>query len=131
MSIVSDKYRGTKEYALVMTELVQAARYRGHVTYQRLALILGWPLSGNLLGSRIGRLLGEISEDECRMGRPMLSAVAVNSTFKPSEGFFELARKLRRFPNRETSVESEFWKTELAACYETWQTVLPATSNKK
>jgi hypothetical protein len=125
MPIVSDKYRGTMEYALVKSELIRAARYRGVATYQQLALMLGWPLSGNLLGSRIGHLLGEISEDECNSGRPMLSAVAVSSKHKPSDGFFELAKSLRRLSGRTPQAEADFWQSELQECYRTWQPVLP------
>jgi hypothetical protein len=34
MSVVKSKYRGSKEYALVYTELITAAKYRGTFTYQ-------------------------------------------------------------------------------------------------
>jgi hypothetical protein len=97
MPKVSDRYRGTTEYVLVLAELVRAAQYRGLTTYQDLAVVLGLPTRGEHLVSDIGHLLGEISEDEVARGRPMLSAVVVGSTSRPGSGFFHLARALGRF----------------------------------
>ena len=77
MSVVSDKYRGSKEYLLVYCELIRPARYRGTTTYQAIAEIMGLPLRGSYMGSEIGKVLGEISEDELNQERPMLSAIAV------------------------------------------------------
>jgi len=39
----NDKYRGTKLYHLVFNELITAARYRGTVTYQEIAKMMGLP----------------------------------------------------------------------------------------
>jgi hypothetical protein len=41
MPIVKDKYRGTTLYHLIHAELIAAARYRGTVTYQEIAQIMG------------------------------------------------------------------------------------------
>jgi len=46
------------------------------------------------MGKEVGHILAEISEDEAQNGRPMLSAIAVNSTGVPSFGFFDLAKRL-------------------------------------
>ena len=96
MPTVPDKYRGTKEYRLVLTELITAARYRGTVTYQEIAPLMGLPPQGSHMGREIGQLLGEISEDEHVNGRPMLSAFAVSVEGVPGPGFFALARDLGR-----------------------------------
>ena len=93
---VSDKYRGTTEYALVLGELVRAAQYRGLTTYQDIAPLVGLPQSGQYMGKEIGLILGAISEDEVLAGRPMLSALAVNVKGDPGPGFFGLARELSR-----------------------------------
>ena len=77
MSVVSDKYRGTTKYFHVLAELVRAAQYQGLTTYQDIALLMDLPQSGSHMGKEIGWILGEISEDEVRAGRPMLSSVAV------------------------------------------------------
>ena len=54
MPVVSDKYRGSKEYHLIYCELMNAARYRGVITYQAIAQIMGLPLTGNLMGKGHG-----------------------------------------------------------------------------
>jgi hypothetical protein len=120
MPKVSDRYRGTSEYVLVLAELVRAAQYRGLTTYQDLAVVLGLPTRGDHLVSDIGHLLGEISEDEVARGRPMLSAVVVGSTGRPGSGFFHLARALGRFDGSAGN-EAKFWERELSELYKTWR----------
>jgi len=120
--MVENVYRGTKEYALVYAELITAARYRGMVTYQEVAKLIGFPLEGNLMGSRIGQLLGEISEDEVNKGRPMLSAIVINTTGTPGPGFFALAKQLVKLKDGDD--EKKFWRSELEAVHETWKVVL-------
>jgi hypothetical protein len=122
MSIVKDKYRGTTKYIHVLAELVRAAQYHGVTTYQDIAVIMGLPQTGIHMGSEIGQILGEISEDEVRAGRPMLSAVAVNVSGKAGPGFFGLAVQLRRMSSAD---EAEFWKSELEAVYGAWRRPLP------
>src|SRR5437879_3293679 len=92
MSIVTNRYRGTTDYTRVLAELVHAAEYRGLTTYQDIAVIMGLPLQGAYMGKEIGHILGEISEDEVKGGRPMLSAVAVSVNGKAGSGFFALAK---------------------------------------
>lgn len=46
MSTEQSRYRSKKEYALVYTQLISAAKYRGTVTYQEIAQIMGLPLIG-------------------------------------------------------------------------------------
>ena len=112
-------YRGTKEYALINIELVTAAKYRGTITYQEIAKIIGLPLKGNFMGSQIGLLLGEISEDEIANGRPMLSAIAVGVNGKPGPGFYNWAKQLGKFTKGDG--ESKFLQTECKEVYKTWQ----------
>ena len=123
MTKVKDKYRGTTKYVHVLAELVRAAQYRGITTYQDIAVIMGLPIAGSHMGSETGHILGEISEDEVRAGRPMLSAVAVNVNGKVGPGFFDLAKELGRMsPGQD---ESAFWKQELEAVYDAWRRPLP------
>jgi hypothetical protein len=56
------RYRGTKEYFLILAELIQTARYRGTVTYQELADLVGLPLVGAFMGNELGGYLGTISK---------------------------------------------------------------------
>lgn len=119
MSVYKSKYRGTKEYVKIYTELIMAAKYRGTVTYQEIALIMGLPLTGNLMGHETGQILGEISEDELSNGRPMLSAIAIGVSGHPGDRFFEFAKKLGRMKPEED--KRKFWKKECQAVYETWK----------
>ena len=114
-------YRGTKEFALIYSELVTAAKYRGTVTYQEVAQIMGLPLQGNHMSREVGWLIGEISEDELANGRPMLSAIVVANRGKPSDGFFKWARKLGRLTSQE---QWAFWESECKAVYSTWKVKL-------
>ena len=123
MNTVKDRYRGTRKYIYVLSELVRAAQYRGVTTYQDIAVIMGLPQKGSYMGAEIGHILGEISEDEVSAGRPMLSAVAVNVKGEAGRGFYELARELRR-PGSDGN-ETEFWSLEKEAVYETWRRLLP------
>ena len=124
MSVVNDKYRGTTKYFHVLAELVQAAQYQGLTTYQDIAPLMGLPQSGNHMGKEVGLILGEISEDEVRAGRPMLSSVAVGVNGKVGSGFFELARDLGRLDQNKD--ESAFRKEELRATYSAWRRPLPS-----
>ena len=126
MSVVSDKYRGTTKYFHVLAELVRAAQYRGLTTYQDIALLMSLPQSGSHMGKEVGLILGEISEDEVRAGRPMLSSVAVGVNGKAGPGFFGLARELGRLDQNKD--ELAFWKEELLAAYSAWRRPLPPSS---
>lgn len=121
--MAAKNYRGTKEYAIVYAELITAAKYRGTVTYQEIARLLGLPMQGSYMGSVIGRILGAISEDELAHGRPMLSAIAIGVKGGPGPGFFGWARKLARLT---TEDEQIFWKSECEAIYDIWKVKLPA-----
>jgi len=120
------RYDGKKEYYLVLAELITAARYKGKVTYQEIAKLIGLPLEGNYMGAQIGHLLGDISEDETKRGRPMLSAIVVNTTGQPGPGFFDLARGLGRLSGASSDEERRFWQSEVDAVHDTWQVVLKA-----
>ena len=121
MPIVASKYRGTREYLLAYAELIRAAQYRGAMTYQEIAAIMGLPLKGSYMGSQVGWILGEISDDEQQRSRPMLSAVAVGVSGKPGSGFFVLARQLGKLGKGTKEDEHKFWLQEREAVYKTWQ----------
>ena len=126
MPVVSDKYRGTTKYFHVLAELVRTAQYRGLTTYQDIALLMDLPQSGSHMGKEIGSILGEISEDEVRAGRPMLSSVAIGVNGKAGSGLFGLARDLGRLDQNKD--ESAFWKEELLAAYSAWRRPLPPSN---
>ncbi len=121
MTVVDNRYRGKKEYSLVYAEMITAARYRGTVTYQEVAQIMGLPLQGSHMGKEVGWILGEISDDEVANGRPMLSAIVVNVQGLLGSGFYALARQLGRLQDDN---EQAFWERECQLVYETWKVVL-------
>jgi hypothetical protein len=118
---MSKHYRGTREYALIFAELITAARYRGTVTYQELAQLVGLPLQGNFMSAELGAYLGAISEDEIKQGRPMLSAIAVTTTDKPGGGFYPFAKELGRLTSDDPAAQQAFWEAEKKAVYATWR----------
>ena len=126
MAIVKDKYRGTTNYHLVYNKLITAARYRGTVTYQEIAQLMGLLVVGSYMGQQVGHILGEISEDETLQGRPMLSAVAVGASGEPGDGFYGLARNLGKLENDSTEEKRRFWENERTAVYKAWQKVFNA-----
>jgi hypothetical protein len=121
MPVVRNRYRGKVEYFAVYSELITAARYRGFITYQEIAKIIGLPLTGSHMGSEIGKLLGEVSEDEVGSGRPMLSAIALGVSGKPGPGFFALAKMLGRTVGSSKEQRQKFWEGERDTIYKTWK----------
>ncbi len=120
MGIIPDKHRGTQTYSLVYCRLLNAAREKEGVSYEEIGQIMGLePEAG--MAREIGRLLGEINEDEHNNGRPMLSAVAVEPTTRmPGECFFQFAKKLNKFAGETDEDKREFWRDEIQRVYEIW-----------
>jgi hypothetical protein len=118
------EYEGTREYFLIYAELIQAARFRGTVTYQELAELVGLPPVGAFMGAELGAYLGAISQNEVEHGRPMLSAVTVTVDGKPGEGFFGLAKDLGRLAGDLPSHKETFWEAERQRVYATWHRYL-------
>lgn len=115
------KYRGTKEFLLVYMELIITAQHRGTTTYPDLAALMGLPLQGNHMQKQVGIMLGEISEDEVRQGRPMLSAVVIGvKSGEPGPGFFTLATQLGLLKEESKDARDRFWENQLQAVYSTW-----------
>lgn len=115
------KYRGSKEYMVVYSELINAACSRSTLTYQDIAPIMGLPLTGSHMGTEIGALIGEISEAEVNLGRPMLSALVINVKGSPGPGFYGWAEDLGKLKGGESKAgQRKFWEVEKEAVYETW-----------
>lgn len=114
------KHYNTIEYFITYSELIQAARHRGTITYQELAEAVHFPEWGSQLGRQTGGLLMAVSANELNNGRPLLSALCVSAVDeKPGEGFFWLARHLNVLGEDED--EYEFWLAQKRAVYQTWQ----------
>lgn len=114
----------SQEYHVVFSELIATAQRRGAVTYQEIAKLIGLPLSGNYMGSRIAGIAGEISTDEHHAGRPMLTSILVNTTGKPGAGFFRLARTLGRLESSDRVDELRYWEAEKKATHDAWKVIL-------
>ena len=121
MSVVSSKYRGTKEYFLVHRALVNAAQYRGTVGYIEVARVLKIRQAGHHMASQVGQILGEISEDEVQSGRPMLSALGVGTSGLPGDGFFHLAKTLGLLDDDSAQGREQFWSATRKSLYELWR----------
>jgi len=111
----------TREYHLAYSKLIEAARNRGTVTYQELADVMDKIPHGSHLAQTSGGMGGAINLNEHLHGRPMLSAILVNISGKPGEGFFQLARDLGRLRSNHPADEERFWEEEKRAVYEVWQ----------
>lgn len=122
MPVVPDTYRRSTKYALAYSALVLAAHSRSMITYAGIARLTGLPATGNPMAKEVGRLVGEISEDEVVDGRPMLSALVVEKdTGHPGKGFFSLARNLKKLVGMSASAEKAFLKKEKTKLFDLWQ----------
>jgi len=117
--VVDDVYRGTPTYVQVLCTLVETARSEGTAAAADIAPVMGVWHGGQAMGTKVGQALNEISEDEVRLGRPMLSAVVVGRSGRPGAGFFALARTLGRLSV--AGDEKEFWQAELSDVYRVWR----------
>jgi len=121
MPVVPDTYRRTPKYGLVYSALVMAAHARSMLAYTGVARLAGLAERGNPMATQVGRLVGEISEDEVTLGRPMLSALVVEKdTGQPGEGFFKLARDLGVFNGNGKNEKRKFLSREKAKLYSVW-----------
>ena len=118
----NDELEKGKAYLRVYALLIEAARFRGTVTYSDIARIMGLPERGSWMGKMTGRMLGSISVRERSCGRPMISAVAVSSTNRqPGFGFFVLAEQFGEIaPDLGAQERIAFWEAERDRVYAEW-----------
>ena len=75
---------------------------------------------GHHASRQAGHLLGEISDESHKDGKPMLSAIVVNQTGRPGKGFYELAIRLGKLaPGASSEDRENFWKREVNAVFAT------------
>jgi alkylated DNA nucleotide flippase Atl1 len=100
MSRVPIPYQRSAAIPRVYQYLKRAAAQGRYVTYKRLAMLVGLPISGNYMAREVGLLCGEISDWMDDQGLPMLSAIVVRGdTQMPGKGFVTLAVSLGRLHN--------------------------------
>jgi hypothetical protein len=100
--------------------LSERAKLRGMIPYSELAAQLqSVQLEANSFA--LFSLLGEVSWDEDKAGRGMLSVIVVHKAgdMQPGQGFFELARDL----GRDTSDILACWIAELKKVHAYWSGV--------
>src|SRR5262245_26785969 len=113
------KYRGTNEYTEVFERLKQIASNRRRTDYAAIFAIMKLK-PGHHAAREAGHLLGEISAETHKVGKPMLSAIVVNQTGRPGKGFYELAIRLGKLAPGATNEDKEnFWKREVNAVFAT------------
>jgi hypothetical protein len=78
MLVVPTTYFGTRKYDLARAALIMAAHSRSLCTYTGIAELVGFPTVAHQMISKVGRLIGEVSDRESEAGRPMLSAIVVD-----------------------------------------------------
>jgi hypothetical protein len=118
------KYDQSKEYFITYSILIQAAQKQGCASYKDIAQAVGLPPSGNYMARVLGELLGSVSANEKKQGRPMLSAAAVSVSGRPGDGFYTWARDLGFL--KEGADEKGFWESELQKVYEEWSAPPPS-----
>ena len=67
----------------------------------------------------MAELLGSVSTDEHKEGRPLLSAIVCKKTgvLEPGQGFFDLAEDLGRLKGEKMG----FWQFEVRKVFEEWE----------
>jgi hypothetical protein len=118
MATSKNKYRRTKEYLLVYSELINAAKCRGTLTYKEIAKRIGFPNQGRSMSGIVSFILDVISEEEVHYGRPMLSALVNGIDGTPGRGFYHLAHRLGKMNGEDYY---NFIMNEREAVYDTWK----------
>lgn len=97
--------------------MIQRAKIRGMISYSDLVQKIE-AVRFDAFDKRLFHLLGEISSEEDRAGRGMLTVLVVHKTgdMEPGPGFYELAKLL----GRKTNDPLKFWVSELHKVHEFW-----------
>lgn len=97
--------------------MIERAKIRGMISYSDLVnRITALPLEAHDV--RLFHLLGEVSSEEDKAGRGMLTVVVVHKTgdMEPGNGFYELADLL----GHKTADPLKFWVSELHKVHAVW-----------
>ena len=72
--------------------------------------------------AKVGRLIGEISDDESEAGRPLLSAIVVDkNSGLAGPGFFKLVRDRKLLAKTSKSAERTFLNKEKTKVFDYWK----------
>lgn len=109
-------------YQEIYERLKEVARNGELITYGEIAPLAGLNMESQGDRTKMGELLGEISTYEHEHGRPMLSAVVVQSGIGyPGEGFYNLARDLGIHHSHDEMSDMEFFVKEVKKVHQYWQ----------
>lgn len=97
--------------------LIDVAKRKGRIAYSELVGQIN-ALSLEPHDARLFHLLGEISSEEDRAGRGMLTAIVVHKAgdMQPGPGFFELAKSL----GKDTKDQLVCWVSEFNKVHDYW-----------
>ena len=97
--------------------LIEVARRKGRIAYSELAKEIR-SIEIEAHDPRMFHLLGEISTEEEKAGRGMLTAIVVHKSgdMQPGPGFFELAKSL----GKDTSDTLACWVAEFNRVHDYW-----------
>ena len=107
----------------VREALIEAARDRRLLTYPDVAAIMSLPGAGYDMGRKVGAMADAINRFERDAGRPMLSALIVQTqSRRPGEGFYACAIQFGRATGFADDVSKRaFWESERDKVYAEWQ----------
>lgn len=107
----------------VRDALIEAARDRRLLTYPDVAAIMGLPGAGYDMGRKVGAMADAINRFERDAGRPMLSALIVQTqSRRPGEGFYACAIQFGRATGfADDASKRAFWESERDKGYAEWQ----------
>lgn len=100
----------TEDHLRIKKVLIQVAK-------RRVRLDMSNPYDRGVLGN----LLGDISWNEVKEGRPMLSSVAIHAgDFKQGQGFFDLAEELYAITFHSEDAKLKFGMDEMNKTHAFW-----------
>lgn len=113
----------TEDHLRIKEVLIKTAKRKSIINYTELLKQSGVRLDMSIPHDRgqLGHLLGEISWNEVKEGRPMLSSIALHAgDFKQGQGFFDLAEVLysMSFPNEDAKIK--FGMEEMTKTHNLW-----------
>ena len=106
-----------KAKAQAIAILVDVAKQRGRIAYSELTPKID-AIQFDYDDPRFGYFLGEISEEEMRANRGMLSAIVVHKSgdMIPGPGFYDLAKRL----GKKVGDIDRFWLSEFNKVHDVW-----------
>ena len=98
-------------YEELRKQLYEVANNRSYTTYSKVAPIVNLQMSDPEDRDRMSEILTQIDREECKLGRPLLSAVVIREDInKPGDGFFKCARELGLYYGDD---DLKYWLEEL------------------